>query len=445
VHGPGLCDANVDRQHPGVATMTVHTEVPLAGIQGELSFYPAGLRIAVIEQVGAAAHMRLAWQPKPNGAKFVLFSTDGSVIPPPPPDSGFSQVPILSVTVALAGDEPSAPVSSLLVSSILASDPSGNQVPECPTFRFAPPEARICFGGHLCDLNHDGVADVRDLVLMVHCILGTGPCPDSGMGGLDCNRDSLKTLDDVLCCARAVLREGMPDTTARRTENGVQLSFGLPVGAGTRLDMPVHIVGADRLGAARLALRFPADRFEVVGVELNPGTSDWLALHEVDGGDLVIGLIGLSPAEGERTRAVDLTLHLTLKPGQQPGGNLRLASGDFSGPDGAALAVNFTPITVPIGDARRLTMSAAQPNPFSRAAQFSVTLPEAGQTELTVHDLAGRRVATLFRGWLGAGTRAFGWAGTDDGGEPVRDGIYFIRVRGVSDDVTRKVLLLRRN
>jgi hypothetical protein len=238
----------------------------------------------------------------------------------------------------------------------------------------------------------------------------------------------------------------MPDTAARRNETGVQLSFGLPVGTGGRLDVPVHIVGADRLGAARLTLRFPSDRFEVQGVELSPGTSDWLALHEVQGGDLIVGLIGLSPGSGDAgRRVVDLTLHLMLRPGQQPGGNLRLASGDFSAPDGAALAVNLTSITVPIGDAPRLTLSAAQPNPFSHTTQFSVTLPRAGDAELTVHDLAGRRVATLFRGRLEAGTRALAWAGTGDGGDRVRDGIYFVRVRGVGDDVTRKVLLLRRN
>jgi len=200
------------------------------------------------------------------------------------------------------------------------------------------------------------------------------------------------------------------------------------------------------LGAShpRLALQFPSDRFDVTGVDLPSGTSDWLALHEEDGANLIVGLIGLaSGTGGDGSGTVDVTLHLALKPGQSAAGDLKLASGDFSGRDGVALGVDLAHVTIPIGDIASIALSAPQPNPFARATQFSVTLPRAGNVELRVHDLAGRTVATLFRGTIAAGTRAFSWTGKDDGGAPVRNGIYFVRIQGAGSDVTRKVILLR--
>jgi len=82
-----------------------------------------------------------------------------------------------------------------------------------------------------------------------------------------------------------------------------------------------------------------------------------------------------------------------------------------------------------------------------------VTLPAGTvRLEVTVHDLAGRRVATLYRDGLSAMPARTGsytvpvrWAGTDDSGTRVRDGIYFLHVRAGSNEVTSKIILLRGN
>ena len=70
-----------------------------------------------------------------------------------------------------------------------------------------------------------------------------------------------------------------------------------------------------------------------------------------------------------------------------------------------------------------MALSAARPNPASGATSFVVSLPAAGNVDLAMYDLAGRRVATLWRGPLLAGSRAFTW-------EPgrVASGVYFARL-----------------
>jgi len=105
--------------------------------------------------------------------------------------------------------------------------------------------------------------------------------------------------------------------------------------------------------------------------------------------------------------------------------------------------VDFTPTTLPIGGEAQLVLSTPQPSPFPHETRFAISLPRAEEVELSVHDLAGRRVATLFRERLDAGTQVFRWTGTDDGGARVGDGIYFIHARAAGREATRKVVMLR--
>jgi hypothetical protein len=441
LHDSDRCDAFVDREHPGQVSMTaLSNTAPIAGFQGTLSLSPVGLAIQDLTPVGPAAAWKVAWQPTANGAKFVMFSTDGAPIPET--DPVFPPSPVLRVTVGMDAHERSGSVAHLVASVMRASDPRGLEIPPCPILTLVVPEARICLRSPACDFNRDQWTDVRDLVLMAQCINGSQPCPDPGAGSLDCNGDGQTTLDDLFCCAQAVLFGTEGPVPPGRSEPSVQVSFGSPVSTASGLDVAVRIEGVDRLGGARLALRFPADRFDVAGVGVPAGTSEWLDVHAVDGPGLRIGLIRVGSQEVVRG-SLPLIVHLRLKAGQTPGGELRLESADFSGPDGAALEVNLVPTTLPIGAAARASLSAVQPNPFPRETRFSLTLPRAGDVELVVHDLAGRRIATLFRGRLEAGTRAFRWVGTDDGGEPARDGVYFLRGRIEGVEVTRKVILLR--
>ncbi len=306
-------------------------------------------------------------------------------------------------------------------------------------------EARICAGAS-CDFNLDGWLDIRDLVSMVRCVLGTGPCPDTSLARLDCNRDGRLGVDDVLCCARVILRDGERDTTLGRPEPAVAVHFGEAAWEAGGLRVPVRVLGADRLGAARLALTLPLDRYGVTGVELAAGNPDWLALHEIVDGRLVLGLIGLGPAvTSEEPQALELTLHLALKPGQDAGGEIGLADLQASGPDGVTLAITTSPGPVSLPLPGSLMLSAARPNPFTHETSFALNLDRATDVDLSVHDLSGRRVATLFRGALGAGPHEFAWRGTRSDGSSAANGIYFLQARLGAERFARKVIFLRGN
>ena len=304
--------------------------------------------------------------------------------------------------------------------------------------------AEIC-AGPSCDFNGDGSLDVRDLVTMVHCILGSGPCPDTSRTRLDCNRDGRLGVDDVLCCAGTILRGGGRDSVAGRPEPDVGLFLDPPRAVAGGLELMATLSGSSRVGAARFAFDFPSACYDVDGVTLDPNTGGWLELHEVVDGRLVVGLIGLggvrTPQDGPGSDPV-LLLRLTRKPGQPAGGTFGLADAQFAGPDGATLDVPYRPAPVPL-PATGVTLSAAQPNPFARETRVTLSLDAAAETEVAIHDLGGRRIATLFHGRLEAGPHEFAWTGVRSDGSLAANGVYFVRAHLGGRPLVRKVIYLR--
>lgn len=87
-----------------------------------------------------------------------------------------------------------------------------------------------------------------------------------------------------------------------------------------------------------------------------------------------------------------------------------------------------------------LTFSLAEPspNPFNPSTRLRLTLPGADVVELSVFDLLGRRVETLFAGTLAAGTHDFAWQPRGIAG-----GSYFVLAVGRHERQVRRVVLLR--
>ena len=83
--------------------------------------------------------------------------------------------------------------------------------------------------------------------------------------------------------------------------------------------------------------------------------------------------------------------------------------------------------------------SSAHPNPFSRSTTFTLALKEAQHIEISVYDMLGRRVTTLYQGMVEAQQqRTF----TFEAGS-LPSGPYFIRAVGESFVDSQQVLLVR--
>ena len=84
-----------------------------------------------------------------------------------------------------------------------------------------------------------------------------------------------------------------------------------------------------------------------------------------------------------------------------------------------------------------------QPNPFNPMTTIVFAVPTPGRVVITVHDMIGRRMATLANDSFEAGQHRLIWSGTDDQGARLPSGIYFLHMEADEFSASRKMSLLK--
>lgn len=85
----------------------------------------------------------------------------------------------------------------------------------------------------------------------------------------------------------------------------------------------------------------------------------------------------------------------------------------------------------------------AAPNPARGGTVLAFSVASPGRVLLTVHDVTGRRVASLLDTVRAAGDYSVRWNGTDDSGWPVASGVYFARLRAPGGQRVTRVQVVR--
>ena len=111
---------------------------------------------------------------------------------------------------------------------------------------------------------------------------------------------------------------------------------------------------------------------------------------------------------------------------------------------GPSLVLLVQPLGVTaVGDAppgSDLALSAL-PNPSRGPTRVRYTLSRSSRVLVSVHDITGRRVATVAEGDQLAGAHDVAWSGLDEGGSSVPPGVYLLRM--VAGTERRSVKLVR--
>ena len=91
----------------------------------------------------------------------------------------------------------------------------------------------------------------------------------------------------------------------------------------------------------------------------------------------------------------------------------------------------------------RMELTPAQPNPFSGRMRFTLSLEQRSPVALEIFDPQGRRIRTLARGMVEAGSSSYEWNGTTDSGSGLPPGLYFLRARLGTAERWERVVRLR--
>lgn len=438
------CDVVLTRGGVGSVDMPARTGPAIWGAQGWLRAYHP-LRILDVQYAGGAPGTYVTWHQDGDQVRFVAFTTGpGPMIP-----SGRSDFLRLTIQVdsLIVGDPAMVQLQGLIEQ---AAGRNGETLPFCAeTMRMAPPTLFVCIASpsDTCDANGDGRADVRDLVRMVRCLRPDTTGLDTARVCRDCTGDGAFDLSDLFCCARHILRAPQVPRDSAHASDAVHVAFGEFRREGNGWRVPVRVTGAGALAGSLLRLRYPAERWRadipVVLAARTDVSADWMPLVDVEQPG-VVQLGWLKLGDGQ---ASELSLEIRLTPTGEPRDSdvIRVEGADLVLPDGttltpvgdlpaASLIMPSEPPHVPLS----LEMSPARPNPFTGTTRFSVSLPRESVIELTVHDVAGRVVATLARGRFAAGVREFEWDGAG-----AREGVYFARLSVDGHVLSQRVALLR--
>lgn len=261
------------------------------------------------------------------------------------------------------------------------------------------------------DLTYEGryVVPMRDGGYVVSVIAGT-----SGAAGTTITRTSGTSFSASL----------KPDLATASAGLSMQPLLG-QVGMESQLRALVRNLGPAGCENARIVFRdsTAAESLGVAVVSLASGDST------------AVQIAWVPKSRGEHRIAVDLELDGALDGDIE--NNLAVFTVTVAGP-------------VPTADVESsralptvLSMSPPWPNPFRHGVLMRVSVPSHMQLEVSVFDVAGRRIRSLIDGPLEPGEHIVAWDGTDQRGLRQSAGVYFIRLGG--PNVTAKRTVVRLN
>lgn len=103
---------------------------------------------------------------------------------------------------------------------------------------------------------------------------------------------------------------------------------------------------------------------------------------------------------------------------------------------------NFTANDDPVIPAARPGLSIS-PNPFSAGTTLSYKLTQSSPVEISIYNLKGQLIRTIFQETKMAGDYTTGWDGLDDRGNSIGSGIFIVRLKTAGGIRSAKAILLK--
>ena len=91
----------------------------------------------------------------------------------------------------------------------------------------------------------------------------------------------------------------------------------------------------------------------------------------------------------------------------------------------------------------KFSLNQNYPNPFNPVTSISYSLPKDERVKIIVSDIMGKRIKTLVDSDQISGQQTIRWNATNDLGNPVSAGIYFLTIEAGSFTKTNKMILLK--
>jgi len=91
----------------------------------------------------------------------------------------------------------------------------------------------------------------------------------------------------------------------------------------------------------------------------------------------------------------------------------------------------------------QINIKSVNPNPFNNSVKIEFVLQHLQNISLKVYNILGKEVNILKSGELRGGEHSITWYGTDNSGQSLSSGIYFLVLKTNANFVSHKILLIR--
>ena len=212
--------------------------------------------------------------------------------------------------------------------------------------------------------------------------------------------------------------------------------------------VPVYGVSF-KLDLSQLEIQGDGDLSFEDGVSGRAEESNWTVSTNAEG--LIVGLAQgtghpIQPGEGILTR-----IQLNLENISILSGSLKIIDVEASGYFGRQLSFETgEPTTFELLNTNeeliiptKIILHNAYPNPFNPYTTISYDMSEDNFVNLTIFDLAGKKIKTLLNESMVAGFRSVRWRGLDEQYQPVSTGVYLCVFQAGNFRETKKIILLK--
>jgi hypothetical protein len=123
----------------------------------------------------------------------------------------------------------------------------------------------------------------------------------------------------------------------------------------------------------------------------------------------------------------------------------RTGRSPFNAPDSLIQLRQFIVSSVPGGPEfpDHFILNVNFPNPFNSGTSITFEAPGVQKVELSVFNILGQKIRTLFVGTSVPGRNTVRWDGKDDAGRNASTGVYFYQLRTPTSVITGKMAMTR--
>ena len=123
----------------------------------------------------------------------------------------------------------------------------------------------------------------------------------------------------------------------------------------------------------------------------------------------------------------------------------RTGRSPFNAPDSVFQLRQFIVSSVPGGNGipEHFVLNTNFPNPFNSGTSITFDAPGVQKVELSVFNVLGQKIRTLFIGTSVPGRNTLRWDGKDDAGRNISTGVYFYQLRTPASIITNKMVMIQ--